>query len=51
MFSKLGVSLPEKPITPKKIGEDIKGPHRQFWKEALFILYDKNKKSTFSQIP
>ena len=49
-------SLPKKPITSNSIDEAIKGPHKQIWKEALFLKYDKNKSSTFfayhdNQIP
>ena len=43
VVSHLEVSLPKKPPTPKNIGDDLGGPQRQFWKEALFVQYDKNK--------
>ena len=38
VFSHLEFSLPKKPPTPNNIGEDLKVPHRQFWKEALFLF-------------
>ena len=34
--------LPKKPPTPKNICEGLKGLHRKFWKEALFVKYEKN---------
>ena len=43
MVSHLEVSLSEKPLTPKTIGEALNGPQRQFYNEALFVQYDKNK--------
>ena len=43
VVSHIEVSLPEKLLTPKSIGEDLKGPKRQFWEEALFVKYYKNK--------
>ena len=45
VVSHLEVCLSEKHLTPKNIGEDIKGPQRQFWKEALCVQYEKNKYS------
>ena len=45
VVSNIAVCLPEKHLTPKKIGEDLKGPQRQFWKEDLFVQYNKNKNS------
>ena len=45
------VSHIEKTITPINIGEAIKGPHKQIWKEALFVKYEKNKYSNFFQLP
>ena len=36
-------NTPKKPPTPNNIGEVLKGPQRQFWKEALFVQYDKNQ--------
>ena len=45
VVSHLEVRLSEKHLTPKNIGEDIKGPQRQFWKEALCVQYEKNKYS------
>ena len=43
VVSHLEVSLSEKPLTPKYIGEDLKGPQRKFWKEDLFLQYEKSK--------
>ena len=43
MVSHLGVILPKKPCTPNNIGEGFKVSQRQFWKEALFVKYHKNK--------
>ena len=40
--------MPEKPSTPKNIGEGLKGPQRQFWKEYLFVQYDKKNVSLLS---
>ena len=47
VVSHIEVSLPEKTITPNNIGEAIKGPHKQIWKESLFMKYYKNRSSTF----
>ena len=41
VVSHLEVCLPEKPLTPENIGESFKGHHRKFWKEDLFVQYDK----------
>ena len=43
VVSHLEFCLPEKPPTAKNIGEVLKVPRRQLWKEALFLKYDKNK--------
>ena len=43
MVSHLEVLLPNKPPTPKNIGDALGGPQRQFWKESLFVQYDENK--------
>ena len=43
MVSHIEVCLLKKPPTPKNIGDALGGPQRQFWKEALFVQYDKNK--------
>ena len=43
MVSHLEVRLPKKPPTPNNIGDALGSPQRQFWKEALFVQYDKNK--------
>ena len=42
VVSHIEVCLPKKLPTPKNIGEDLSVPQRQFWKEALFVKYDKN---------
>ena len=47
MVSHLEVFLPEKPPTPRKIGEGLKGPQRKLWKEPLFVQYEKKKISAF----
>ena len=46
VVSHLEFHLPNKPPTPKNIGEGLKGFQRQYWKEALFVKYYKNKKFT-----
>ena len=51
MVTHIEVSLTEKHITPNNIGEAIKGPHKQIWKEALLVKYEKNKSSTFFRLP
>ena len=43
VVSHLEVRLPKKPPTPKNIGDALGGPQRKFWKEALFVQYEKNK--------
>ena len=43
VVSHLEVRLSNKPPTPKNIGKGLKYPQRQFWKEALFVQYDKTK--------
>ena len=43
VVSYLEVPLPYKPLTPNKIGEALKGPQIQFWKEASFLQCDNNK--------
>ena len=35
--------IPKKLPTPNNIGGGLKGPQRKFWKEDLFVKYDKNK--------
>ena len=32
VVSHIDFFLPDKPLTPKKIGEALKGPQRKFWK-------------------
>ena len=44
VVSHIEVRLPKKPPTPNNIGDALGGPQRKFWKEALFVQYDKNKK-------
>ena len=51
MVSYLEVRLPKKPPTPKNIGDDLCGPQRQLWKEALFVQYDKNKHISLLSAP
>ena len=51
VVSHLEVSLPKKSPTPKNIGEGLKVLQRQFWKEFLFVKYDKNKISAFFWLP
>ena len=51
VVSHLEVRLPKKPPTPKNIVEGLKGPQRQFWKEAILVKYDKNKKSSLLSAP
>ena len=43
VVSHLEFRLPEKPPTPKNIGENLKGPQRQFRKGYLFVQYGKNQ--------
>ena len=43
MVSHIEVRLPKKPPTPNNIGDALGGPQRQFWKEAFFVQYEKNK--------
>ena len=43
IVSHIEVRLPKKPLTPKNICVSLKGLQRQFWIEALFVQYDKNK--------
>ena len=42
VVSHLEVSIPENPNTLKNIGESHKGIQKKFWKEDLFVHYDKN---------
>ena len=44
VVSHLEVRLPKKTLTPNNIGEALGGLQRQFCKEALFVLYDKNNR-------
>ena len=43
VVSHLEVIQPWKPLTPNNIVEAIKDPKREYWKEALFVQYEKNK--------
>ena len=43
LVSHLVVRLPDKPISPNNVDEALKGPQRQFWKEYLFVQFNKNK--------
>ena len=51
VVSPIEISIPKKPPIPKNIGEDLKVPQRQFWKEALFLKYDKNKNFSLISAP
>ena len=53
LVSHLEVLIPKKPLTINNIVEGLKGLQRQFWKEALFVQYDKNKNASliFPPIP
>ena len=51
VVSHLEVRLPKKPPTPKNIGEFSSGTQRQFWKEALFVQYDKNRNVSLISAP
>ena len=46
MVLHLEVCLPNKPPKPNNIGECLKVPQRQLWKEALYVKYDKNKNAS-----
>ena len=37
VISHLEFRLPEKPLNPNNIDEDLKGTQRKRWKEALFL--------------
>ena len=43
VVSHLEVRLPKKPPTLNNIGDALGGTHILFWKEALFVQYDKKK--------
>ena len=51
VVSNIEVCLPNKPLTPKNIGDALGGPQRQFWKEALFVQYEKNKNISLLSAP
>ena len=51
VVSYLFVYLPEKLLTPNNISEGLKGPHRQFLKEALSVKYYKNKNASLILAP
>ena len=51
MVSHLEVRLPKKPPTPNNIGDALGGPQRQFWKEPLFVQYDKIKNFSLLSAP
>ena len=42
-----GVHIQKKYTTSKNIGEGLKIPQRQLWKEALFVEYEKNRNFSF----
>ena len=37
--------------TPRNIGDYLGGPQRQFWKEDLFVQYDKKKNLSLLSAP
>ena len=43
MVSHIEVRLLKEPPTQRNVGDVLGVPQRQFWKEALFVQYDKNK--------
>ena len=51
VVSNLEVRIPKKPLTPKNIGEGLNGPQTKFWKEALFVQYDRNKNFSLPYAP
>ena len=51
MVSHLKFCLPKKPPTPKNICEGLRNPKGKFWKEALFVQYDKNKNVSLLSAP
>ena len=51
MVSHLEVCLPKKPPTANNIGDALGGPQKQFWKEAFFVQYDKNKNVSLLSAP
>ena len=51
MVSNLEVRLPKKAHTLNNIGDALGGPQRQFWKEALFVQFDKNKNVSLLSAP
>ena len=51
VVSHLEVRLPKKPPTQNNIGDALGGPQRQFWKESIFVQYDKNKNVSLLSAP
>ena len=51
MVSHIEVRLLEKPPTPSSIGDGLKVPQRQLWKEDLFVQYYKNKNTILLLAP
>ena len=51
MISHIEVRLPKKHPTPKNISDALGGPQRQFWKEALFVQYDKKTNVSLLSAP
>ena len=43
VVSHIEVCIPKKHSIPNSIDEGLKGPFRKFWKEDLFVQYEKNK--------
>ena len=51
VVSHIEVHLQDKFLTPKNIIEDIEVTYRQFWKEDLFLQYEKNKNFSLLSSP
>ena len=51
VVSHLEFYIPETTLTPKNIGAALKSSLRQFWKQALFVQYDKNKNASLLSLP
>ena len=51
MVSYLEIHIPKKPPIPNNFGDALGSPQRQFWKEAIFVQYDKNKNVSLLSAP
>ena len=51
VVSHLEVRLQNKPTTQNNIGEGLKYSQRKFWKEGLFVQYDKEKNVSLLSAP